>query len=115
MLAEARHESPATDVTAILTTIVELIDHLRNDAGVASGDSLRRRFTIAQLHALVDTAGLRRISSHGVRVFLDSAPDAVIDSAPEVLAELLAMEHLAASDPAYFGIAAALHVLAAKP
>jgi len=54
MLAEARHESPATDVTAILTTIVELVDHLRQDAGVdpagvgvaAAGFVARDRSTI---------------------------------------------------------------------
>jgi S-adenosylmethionine-dependent methyltransferase len=95
---------------------VEAGQMLRSATGVAGpGDLLRRRFTIGELHELVAEAGLQLVSTHGVRVFADHAPDSVLDTDPGALDELIGLEGVAAADPAYFGVAAALHVLATKP
>jgi SAM-dependent methyltransferase len=96
--------------------LTEAGEMLRSATGVAgAGDPLRRRFTVEQLTKLVAAAGLGVVSTHGVRVFADSAPNAVLDTDPAALAELVALESATAGDPAYFGVAAALHVLARKP
>lgn len=96
--------------------LAEAGEMLRSAEGVANaGDPLRRRFTVDGLNELVTAVGLQPQSVHGVRVFADSAPDAVLDADPSALDELLALEAAAAADPAYLGAAAALHVLALKP
>jgi hypothetical protein len=88
---------------------------LRSATGVADvTDLLQRRFTVDGLHRLVEEAGLRVSSTHGVRVFADSAPEAVLDTVPGALDELIGLERSVAADPAYFAIAAGLHVLAVK-
>jgi S-adenosylmethionine-dependent methyltransferase len=96
--------------------LTEAGEMLRSATGVAAaGDPLRRRFTVEELIDLVTRAGLRVVSTHGVRVFADSAPNAVLDTDPAALDELVALETAAAGDPAYYGAAAALHVLVVKP
>jgi 2-polyprenyl-3-methyl-5-hydroxy-6-metoxy-1,4-benzoquinol methylase len=81
---------------------------------VAASDSLRRRFSLDQLTELITTAGLTPRTSHGVRVFADHAPQALLDIDPQALEDLIALEHAAADDPAYTAVASALHVLADK-
>jgi S-adenosylmethionine-dependent methyltransferase len=78
-------------------------------------DRLKRRFALAELEALIAESGLRPRSSHGVRVFADIAPAALLDIDPRAIDELIALEHAAAADPAYAAIATALHVLADQP
>jgi SAM-dependent methyltransferase len=81
---------------------------------LAAGDSLHRRFSIVELHELIVAAGLTPKTSHGVRVFADHAPQALLDIDPQAMADLIALEHAAAEDPAYLAIASSLHVLADK-
>jgi len=50
--------------------------------------------------------------SHGVRVFADIAPAALLDIDPQAVDDLIALEHAAAEDPAYATLATGLHVLA---
>jgi SAM-dependent methyltransferase len=80
-----------------------------------AGDSLARRFTMAQLEQLVAEAGLRSRSVHGIRIFADVAPAALVDIDPRAVADLIALERAAAEDPAYASIATGLHVLADAP
>jgi SAM-dependent methyltransferase len=91
--------------------------HLLADPDGRSGasDSLLRRFTMTELETLVAGAGLRPRDSHGVRVFADITPAALLDIDPRAVEDLIALEHLAAADPAYVAIATALHVLADRP
>jgi SAM-dependent methyltransferase len=79
------------------------------------GDPLARRFTMAQLEQLVTEAGLRPRSVHGVRIFADVAPAALVDIDPRAAEDLIALERAAADDPAYATIATGLHVLADAP
>lgn len=105
----------ATAARVAAGRLAEAGQMMRSDAGVSGpSDPVRRRFTPAELQSLIAAAGLQPVSTHGVRVFFDSAPDAVLDTDPDALDELLALEHAAAEDPAYLGLAAALHVLAVK-
>jgi S-adenosylmethionine-dependent methyltransferase len=76
------------------------------------GDPLTRRFTLPELHELVAGAGLAVRSTHGVRVFADAAPAALLDIDPQAAADLVALELTAADDPAYLAVATQLHVLA---
>ncbi|MGN6472425.1 MAG: methyltransferase domain-containing protein [Mycobacteriales bacterium] len=90
-------------------------DMLVSDLGVAgAGDPLRRRFTVAGISELVASAGLRSISIHGVRIFADSAPTALLEGDVAAAEDLVALEHAVATDPAYLTVATSLHVLAEK-
>lgn len=88
---------------------------LDDPAGWAGdGDPLQRRFTVDELSRLVVDAGLRPGLTHGVRVFADVVPAALVDGDPQASRELLALEHAAAGRPDYIALAAALHVLATR-
>jgi SAM-dependent methyltransferase len=70
---------------------------------------LARRFTLPELAALIEGAGLRAGDAHGIRVFSGLLPSAPADlAAVEALREL---EEAAASCPPLRDIAARLHVL----
>jgi SAM-dependent methyltransferase len=89
---------------------------LVSTAGVSgAGDPLRRRFTLDGIRDLVVAAGLRPTSVHGVRIFADSAPAALLEADVEAAESLVALEHAVATDPLYLSIATSLHVLAEKP
>ncbi|HEX3825068.1 MAG TPA: methyltransferase domain-containing protein [Mycobacteriales bacterium] len=86
---------------------------LADPAGHAGGtDPLLRRFAMAELEELIAEAGLVPRASHGVRVFADIAPAALLDIDPKAVSDLIALEQAASGDPAYSGLATALHVLA---
>jgi SAM-dependent methyltransferase len=76
---------------------------------VSPGGPAGRRFTLAELAALITGAGLRPGDAHGIRVFAGLLPGAGADpAAAEALREL---EEAAASCPPLRDIAARLHVL----
>jgi len=77
-------------------------------------DPLLRRFTLDQLEQLVREAGLQPRVAHGVRVFADLAPAALVDIDPKAVDDLIALERAAAEDPAYAAVATSLHVLAVR-
>ena len=79
-------------------------------AGEAPGSAATaRRFTLPELTALIEGAGLRPGDAHGIRVFASLLPGAAADpAAAEALREL---EEAAASCPPLRDIAARLHVL----
>jgi len=76
------------------------------------GDPLARRFTVEELSVLTTNAGLRPRVVHGVRVFADVVPAALVDGDPDAARDLLALEHDAAQRPDYIAVAAQVHVLA---
>jgi SAM-dependent methyltransferase len=78
-------------------------------------DSLSRRFSMAELERLVAAAGLRPRAAHGVRIFADIAPAALLDVDPKAFDDLIALEHAASDDPAYAAMATSLHILADRP
>ncbi|GAA1920196.1 methyltransferase [Streptomyces sodiiphilus] len=78
-------------------------------------DPVPHRFTVEELTALVTGAGLVPGQVHGVRVFTDLVPGALVDTEPEALQALVRLEAEAAGLPAYQAIAGQLHVLAELP
>ena len=78
-------------------------------------DPVPHRFTVAALTSLVSGVGLEVREVHGIRVFADLVPGALVDSAPDAMAELTRLEAEAARLPAFQAIAGQLHVLAELP
>ncbi|MEI7029755.1 class I SAM-dependent methyltransferase [Streptomyces pratensis] len=78
------------------------------------GDPVPRRFTAEQLSGLVSGAGLEVGAVHGVRVFADLVPGALVDTEPGAMEALLKLEAAAAEQPAFHSVATQLHVLGAK-
>jgi S-adenosylmethionine-dependent methyltransferase len=74
----------------------------------ASGVSDHRRFTLAELTALIEEAGLRAGDAHGVRIFAPLLPGGGAD--PATADALRALETAAAGYPALRDIAARLHI-----
>jgi S-adenosylmethionine-dependent methyltransferase len=70
-----------------------------------------RRFTLPALAALIEGAGLRPGAAHGVRIFADLVPSALVDADPGAADALRCLEAEAAAYPALRDIAAQLHVL----
>lgn len=72
-----------------------------------------RRFTLPELTALIEGAGLRAGEAHGVRIFSGLLPGAGAD--PATVDALRELEAAAAAYPPLRDIAARLHVLAYQP
>lgn len=77
-------------------------------------DPLPRRFAPEELADLLRGAGARILATHGVRVFSDLVPSAVIEGEAMARAELVALEAAIAEHPAFRQIATQLHLLAAR-
>jgi 2-polyprenyl-3-methyl-5-hydroxy-6-metoxy-1,4-benzoquinol methylase len=70
-----------------------------------------RRFTLPELTALVEQAGLHAGEAHGLRIFTGLVPGALLDGDAGATEALRALEEAAASTPPLRDIAAQLHVL----
>jgi len=79
-------------------------------AGGAQAD-VPRRFTLPELIALMEGAGLRAGEAHGLRIFTGLVPGALVDGDASAAEELRALEAAAASRPPLRDIAAQLHLL----
>lgn len=80
-------------------------------APAGAGDTLRRRFDVDTMTALLSGAGLTVEAVHGVRVLTDLLPATVAEADP---AALLALEMELASRSPYRDIAAQLHLFARR-
>ncbi|NJQ02388.1 class I SAM-dependent methyltransferase [Streptomyces zingiberis] len=78
------------------------------------GDPVPRRFSPEQLTELVTGEGLTVEAVHGVRVFADLVPGALVDGEPGAVEALLRLEAAAAEVPAFRAVATQLHVLAER-
>jgi S-adenosylmethionine-dependent methyltransferase len=74
-------------------------------------DPLPRRFDEASVLDLFSGRDLRVRAVHGVRLFTDLLPGALVDGDPEAFEDLLLLERAAAVHPALTAIAAGLHVV----
>ncbi|MBS2538687.1 methyltransferase [Catenulispora sp. NF23] len=77
-------------------------------------DPLAARFDEEQLSRLLADAGLTVQSVHGVRVFTDLVPGALVDTEPHGAADLAALEAAVADRPEFRAVAGRLHLLARK-
>jgi Methyltransferase domain len=82
-------------------------------AGTGSGPAgpRIRRFTMAGVVSLIEAAGLRAGSAHGVRVFADLVPGMFADADPGAADALLALEQAASAHPAFGDIATQFHIV----
>jgi SAM-dependent methyltransferase len=78
-------------------------------------DPVPHRFSVEELRALVTGAGLVPGEVHGVRIFADLVPGALVDTEPEALRALTRLEAEAAVVPAFQAVAGELHLLAELP
>jgi S-adenosylmethionine-dependent methyltransferase len=80
-------------------------------AGPGTGSGPPRRFTLPELTALIEAAGLRAGESHGLRIFSGLVPGALLDVDAGGSEALRALEAAAAAAPPLRDIAAQLHLL----
>ena len=73
-----------------------------------------RRFTTDEVTGLLAGAGFEVGSVHGVRVFADLVPSALLDLEPGTTAALLDLERAVTDRPEYFPLATQLHLLASR-
>jgi SAM-dependent methyltransferase len=73
--------------------------------------STPRRFTLPELTALIEAAGLRPGEAHGRRIFGGLVPGALLDGDAAAADALRALEEAAAGTPPLRDIASQLHVL----
>jgi len=71
-----------------------------------------RRFTAEEVTGLLSAAGFEVGSVHGIRVFADLVPGALLELEPGTAAALLRLEAAVAERPEYLPLATQLHVLA---
>jgi S-adenosylmethionine-dependent methyltransferase len=88
-----------------------LLAEAADTVGAAAVASTPRRFTLPELIALVEQAGLRAGEAHGLRIFAGLVPGALLDGDAAAAEALRALEEAAASTPPLRDIAAQLHVL----
>ncbi|WP_258038706.1 bifunctional 2-polyprenyl-6-hydroxyphenol methylase/3-demethylubiquinol 3-O-methyltransferase UbiG [Streptomyces sp. SM12] len=84
------------------------------DGRWGESDPVPHRFTADQLTALAGAVGLTPLAVHGVRVFADLVPGALVDTETDALAALTRLEAEAAAVPAFQSIAGQLHLLAER-
>ena len=82
------------------------------DGRYGAADAARRRFGRDDLVALLAGAGLVSDEVHGVRVFTDLVPGALLDTDASAFESLVALELAAAARDPYRDLATQLHVLA---
>ncbi|AKG42422.1 methyltransferase [Streptomyces xiamenensis] len=85
------------------------------DGRWGEADPVPRRYTPQELAALVTEAGLEPGAVHGVRIFADLVPGVLVDTEPDALRALAALEAEAAELPAFQAVAGQLHLLARLP
>jgi len=73
-----------------------------------------RRFSRDELDALLAAAGFTVTVAHGVRVFADLVPGALLDLEPGMTAALVELERAVAERPEFTGLATQLHLVAVK-
>ena len=119
MSAIARVLRPSATVSVLASNAVAAVLHralagrfaearvLLEDAAACTP----RRFTLPELIALVERAGLHAGEAHGLRIFSGLVPGALLDGDAAATEALRALEEAAASTPPLRDIAAQLHLL----
>jgi SAM-dependent methyltransferase len=77
-------------------------------------DPIPRRFTFEDVTALLAGVGMRVGAAHGIRVFADLVPGALLDGEPCARQALIDLELAAATHPVLRDVATQLHVVARR-
>jgi hypothetical protein len=85
------------------------------DGRSGAADTLRRRFDVPGVRALVDSVGLQVESVSGVGVLVGLVSGVIRQAGPGGEADLAALEAAAGQHPELLHIAADLHVVARRP
>jgi S-adenosylmethionine-dependent methyltransferase len=73
-----------------------------------------RRFTAEEITTLLTDAGFEITAIHGIRVFADLVPGALLDAEPRAAQALVELEHAVAERSEYLPLATQVHVLAKR-
>lgn len=95
----------------------ELLEHdgaVETADGASDRRGAERRFDAAGVQALVEAAGLSVLAVHGVRIFVDLVPSALLDAEAGAAEALVELERAAAERAEYRPLASQLHVLARR-
>ena len=119
MSAIARVLRPSATVSVLASNAVAAVLHRALAGRFAEARALLadaaastpRRFTLPELTALLEQAGLHAGEAHGLRIFTGLVPGALLDGDAAATDALRALEEAAASTPPLRDIAAQLHVL----
>lgn len=87
-----------------------------DDVSVTRGGTNRggRRFTAGEITALLTGAGFEVTAVHGIRVFADLVPGALLDAEPRAAQALVELEQAVAERSEYLPLATQVHVLAKR-
>lgn len=99
-------------LTGHLVEALALLDDPDGRGG--PNDVLRRRFSEAELRALLDRSGFTVTDVHGLRVFADHLSSALVDADPAAAETLQDLESAASTRPEFIAVANQLHLLAAR-
>jgi 2-polyprenyl-3-methyl-5-hydroxy-6-metoxy-1,4-benzoquinol methylase len=120
MAAISRVLRPAATVSVLASNAVAAVlqqalagrfGQARHMLAGGTQEDVPRRFTLPELMALMEGAGLRAGEAHGLRIFTGLVPGALVDGDATAAEELRALEAAAASRPPLRDIAAQLHLL----
>jgi SAM-dependent methyltransferase len=84
------------------------------DDPIAAGDTIHR-FSVEEVTAALTDAGFEVTAVHGVRVFADLVPSALVDAEAGAAEALVELERAVTDRPEYLPLATQLHVLATRP
>jgi S-adenosylmethionine-dependent methyltransferase len=87
---------------------------LLDDPSLGATGRIGRRFTVDEVTGLLADAGFQIGSVHGVRVFADLVPGALLDLEPGTTAALLELERAVSDRAEYLPLATQLHLLATR-
>lgn len=94
--------------------LLEPIGDVRDSRRDIPDSGMGRRFTAAEVTALLAGSGFADPVLHAVRVFVDLVPSALVDHEPGAAEALVALEQAVADRPEYLAIATQIHALARK-
>jgi S-adenosylmethionine-dependent methyltransferase len=113
LLVAQRHAAViARAMAGHLAQALALLDDPQSSRGATGRTG--RRFTADEVTDLLVAAGFEVGSMHGIRVFADLVPGALLDLEPGTAAALLRLEEAVADRPEYLPLATQLHVLATR-
>jgi S-adenosylmethionine-dependent methyltransferase len=114
LLVAQRHAAViARAMAGHLTQALALLDDPQPPSKQPTGRT-GRKFTADEVTALLTGAGFEVGSVHGIRVFADLVPGALLDLEPGTAAALLRLEEAVADRPEYLPLATQLHLLATR-